>query len=151
MTTFQKKKNSSPCRGAGVNRVIIFHHKLLTRREGRVLANERTRLSSMTMFIHLFIRFVIRKVATVTWNIIWHYIWYFNAILAHNFYFHEWECHVWKTQCGMKLNSASVTKVPKFILQSVLQIPCVVFIDQIITRYMCLKVCQLLTTSWFWV
>jgi hypothetical protein len=48
---------------------IIFHHKLLTK-EGRVLTNECTRPSSMTIFVHLFIISVIRTIAIVALNII---------------------------------------------------------------------------------
>ena len=46
-----------------------FHNKLLTR-EGRVLGNGWTRLSSMTIFVHLFMRSVNRKVTILTLNTI---------------------------------------------------------------------------------
>ena len=46
-----------------------FHHMLPTR-EGRILADELTYPSSMTIFVHLFIRSVIQKVTIVILNTI---------------------------------------------------------------------------------
>ena len=61
----------------------IFHHKVADK-ETRVMANGRTRLSSVTIFVHLFISSVIQKVTIVTLNIILHKISYL-AYLAHTF------------------------------------------------------------------